>query len=189
MSSPAEHDVTRLLLELSAGGADALSQIMPLVYAELRQIAERSLRRERAGHTLNATALVNEAYLKLVDQQRVQWQNRAHFFAVAARMMRRILVDHARAHQRLKRGGARERLPLDAALEFADEHGPDLCALDEALDRLAQFDPRGGRIVELRFFAGLTIEEAAEVLGASPATVKRDWTAAQAWLRRELEAP
>lgn len=160
-----------------------------MIYEELRALAGAALSRERPDHTLQATALVNEAYLKLVDQTRVRWQNRAHFFAVAARLMRRILVDHARAARAAKRGAGQPALALDehvAAELPGSTPSPDLEALDDALCELARFDPRAAEIVELRFFGGLTIEETAEALGMSPATVKRDWTAAQAWLRTQI---
>lgn len=183
-------DVTRLLLDWSRGDRTALERLMPLVYDELRVLAERTLRHERSGHTLQGTALVHEAYLKLVDQRQVRWQDRAHFFAVAAQLMRRILVDHARRHGAVKRGSGEPRLPLDQA----DAPAPtaplvDWLALDRALDRLAARDDRQARTVELRFFGGLTIEETAEVLQVSPATVKNDWHLARGWLFRELQSP
>ena len=161
---------------------------MPLVYDELRSLADRSLRHERSGHTLSGTALVHEAYLKLVDQRQVRWQDRAHFFAVAAQLMRRILVDHARRHGAHKRGGGEPRLSLDEA-DAPTPAAPlvDWLALDRALDRLAALDERQARTVELRFFGGLTIEETAEVLQVSPATVKNDWSLARGWLYRELQ--
>jgi len=180
-------EVTRLLVEWSDGRADALDALMPLVYDELRRLARSYLGRERAGHTLQPTALVNEAYLRLVDQRSVRWQNRAHFFGIAAQLMRRLLVDHARAANAEKRGGGAPRLELEAA-EHAAAPGPgvDLEELDRALERLARIDPRQSRIVELRYFAGATNEETAEALSIAVATVKRDWTVARAWLRREL---
>ena len=160
---------------------------MPLVYAELRAIARRHLARESPGHTLQSTALVHEAYFKLVDQRSVQWQNRSHFFGIAAQMMRRILVDHARRRHRAKRGGAAPTLSLDNAMAVTEpEAEVDLLALDNVLTSLAAIDPRGARIVELRFFSGLTIDETAEVLGVSSATVKREWSTARAWLYREM---
>ncbi len=186
MSGPQASNVTQLLLEFSAGDQDALNKLMPLVYEELRTLANRALHREHPGHTLNTTALVHEAYLRLVDQHNVQWQHRANFLGVAAQMMRRILVDHARGHAAAKRGGPNGKVALDDAVVAADERGVDLAALDEALSRLAGFDEQQSRVVELRFFGGLTIVEAAEVLGISPATVKREWTVARAWLRREI---
>lgn len=167
--------------------ANAVNDLIPLVYDELRRQAHRYLRRERAGHTLQTTALVNEAYLKLVDQKNVSWESRAHFFAIAANLMRRILIDYARTKHREKRGGAQQDLPLDEALTVSvSESTVDLLALDEVLTRFAQIDEQQARIVELRYFSGLSIEETAEVLKISPATVKRDWTLARAWLHREL---
>ena len=181
-------DVTVLLAELKKGNEDAASKLIPLVYAELRRLAASYMRRERSDHTLQPTALVNEAYLKLVEQRSVNWQSRAHFFGIAAQVMRRILVDHARGHLRDKRGGGQERVPIDEALIFAPEQSSELIKLDEALDRLTQLDPRQGRIVELRFFGGLNVDQTAEMLGISPKTVKRDWSMAKAWLHGELKA-
>jgi RNA polymerase sigma-70 factor, ECF subfamily len=179
-------DVTVLLLELTRGDREAASKLMPLVYNELRRLAGGYMRRERPDHTLQATALVHEAYLKLVKQHSVNWQGRSHFFGIAAQLMRRILIDHARGHLREKRGGAQEVLPLDEALVFSPGQSAELVRLDEALERLAKFDPRQSKIVELRFFAGLSVEETAEFLGISPKTVKRDWSVAKAWLHGEL---
>jgi RNA polymerase sigma factor (TIGR02999 family) len=180
-------EITRMLQEWSGGKQEALDALLPLVYAELRRQASRYLRRERPDHTLQTTALIHEAYMKLVDQREVNWQNRTHFFGIAARMMRRILVDYARERHRAKRGGIAEDLPLEAAaLVVSEERSIDLVALDEALTRLAEFDERQARIVELRYFSGLTIEETAEVLRVSPATVKSDWNVAKAWLRHEI---
>jgi RNA polymerase sigma factor (TIGR02999 family) len=179
-------DVTRLLHDWRSGDATALNQLMPLVYDELKRIAAAYLRRESSGHTLQATALVNEAYLKLVDQTRADWQNRAQFFGVAAQLMRRILVDHVRERQAAKRGSGVERITFDAALDVSQPHDVDLLALDDALSELGRFDPRQSRIVELRYFGGLEINETAEVLGISPATVKREWTSARAWLYNQL---
>jgi RNA polymerase sigma factor (TIGR02999 family) len=179
-------DVTRLLIEWKRGDAAALDRVVPLVYAELRRIASRHLRRERPGHTLQPTALVHEAYLKLVPTPELEWRDRAHFFAVAARVMRQILVDHARAHQAEKRGGAFRRVSIDEVAGPAVATQVGLLALEEALGRLADLDPQQGRVVELRYFGGMTIEETAEVMGVSPATVKREWMMARAWLRREL---
>jgi RNA polymerase sigma-70 factor, ECF subfamily len=159
---------------------------MPIVYNELRRLAESYLRAERPDHTLQATALVHEAYLRLVNQRNVDWKNRAQFFGMAASMMRRILVNHAEAHHAAKRGGDAQKLSVDEAISFFEEQDLDLLALNEALERLAQMDPRQSEIVELRFFGGLTIEEVAEVLDASPATIKRDWAMAKSWLLREL---
>jgi RNA polymerase sigma factor (TIGR02999 family) len=184
--APAPQNVTQLLVDWSNGDEQALEKLMPVVYDYLRRQAARYLRRERAGHTLQTTALVNEAYLRLVDQQNVRWQNRAHFFAIAAQAMRRILVDHARVRQAAKRGGDGVRVTLDEAVAPSDERDLDIVALDEALTRLAAFDPRQARIVELRFFGGLSVEETAEVLSVSAGTVKGDWSIAKAWLRREL---
>jgi len=177
--------VTQLLLDWRNGDQAALDQLMPLVYDELHRLAQAYLRRERQGHTLQTSALVNEAYLRLVDQQ-TPWQNRAHFFGIAAQLMRRILVDHARAHQYAKRGGDQQRVSLEAAADVANAEDGDLVALDDALLSLAAIDPKQSRIIELRFFGGLTIEETAEVLGISHATVEREWSLARAWLRREL---
>lgn len=178
--------VTALLSGMAAGDASAAEKLIPIVYEELKRLARRYMRREKANHTLQTTALVHEAYLRLVGQQAVIWQGRSHFFGVAAQMMRRILTDHARRKLRLKRGGSTEALPLDEALVFSPEHSEELVKLDEALDRLAQLDTRQSRVVELRFFAGLSVDEAAESLGVSPKTVKRDWSVAKAWLHAEL---
>jgi len=161
---------------------------MPAVYDELRRQAARYLRREQAGHTLQTTALIHEAYMRLVDQRNVQWQNRAQFFGIAAQMMRRILVDHARTKKRVKRGGSDIKVSLADATMPVEERDLDVIALDEALTRLAEIDEQQSRVVELRFFSGLTVEETAEVMGISPATVKRDWSMAKAWLHRELSA-
>jgi len=160
--------------------------LMPLVYQELRRLARRYLRRENPGHTLQPTALVNEAYLRLIDQNRVRWQNRAHFFGVSAQLMRRILVDIARERQQRNRGGAARQVEFDEALVVSKERGEDLVALDDALKSLAEIDPRKSRVVELRFFGGLSVEETAEVLKVSPETVMRDWKMAKVWLLREL---
>jgi RNA polymerase sigma factor (TIGR02999 family) len=184
---PSETGVTGLLLRWSQGDAEALERLLPLVYDECRRIAARQLRGERREHTLGPTALVHELYLKLVDQRRVSWKNRAQFFGVAAQLMRRILVDYARARHAQKRDGSRTLISLDGALEPQEESRvADVLAIDEALDRLAERDPDQQRIVELRFFAGLTVEETAHVLGRSPRTVKREWRLAKAWLFREL---
>jgi RNA polymerase sigma factor (TIGR02999 family) len=179
--------VTQLLVDWNNGDQAALGKLMPVVYDELRRLAGNYLRRERVGHTLQPTALVNEAYMKLVDQRHARWQNRAQFFGVAAQLMRRILVDHARVRQAQKRGGSdQQQLSLSHADRIAKKPDIDLLALHEALNDLAAIDEQHARIVELRFFGGLTIEETAEVLGISHATVERDWTLARAWLRREL---
>ena len=179
-------DVTRLLVKLSSGDRSAIDHLMPLVYDELRRIAGAHLRRERPGHTLQSTALVHEAYLKLIDQRDVAWQNRAHFFGLASQMIRRILVDHARGHHAAKRGAGAPRLSLDEAIGVAGARDLDVIALDDSLHALARIDPDQSRLVELRFFGGLTIEETSEVMGVSPATVSREWNAARAWLFREL---
>jgi RNA polymerase sigma factor (TIGR02999 family) len=184
MASP--HDVTALLADWSRGDRSALSQLLPLVYAELRRIAARQLSRERTGHTLQPTALVHEVYLRLVDQRQVDWQDRAHFFGVAARIMRRILVDHARRHSAGKRGDGVRCVSVDDAREVPASNEMPILALDHALDRLETVDPGLARIVELRAFGGLTIEEAAHVLKVSPSTAKRGWRTAKAWLHREL---
>lgn len=178
------NDITRLLLELGPDNPDAADRLVPLLYTELRALAQRHMRAERAGHTLQPTALVHEAFLRLVDQNRAQWQNRAHFLAVAARTMRRILVDHARRHGARKRdGGQRVTLHGDIALEAP---AVDVLELDAALERLREVDERAQRVVELRFFGGLDVPGTAAVLGVSPATVKRDWRFARAWLAREM---
>lgn len=180
--------VTQLLVDWSNGDQKALDKLMPLVYSELRRLASNYLRRERAGHTLQPTALVNEAYLKLIDQRHAKWQNRAQFFGVSAQLMRRILVDHARQHQAAKRGGSdQQRLSITSAERLVKRPELDLLALHEALEELATLDPQQERIVELRFFGGLSIEETAEVLGIGHATVERDWKMARAWLRRKLD--
>jgi RNA polymerase sigma factor (TIGR02999 family) len=179
--------ITQLLERWSNGDAGVLDDLMPLVYTELRRQAAGYLRRERPNHTLQPTALINEAYLKLIDQRDVKWQNRAHFFALAAQAMRRILVDYARERKREKRGGAAENLPLDEALTIvSQEKSVDLVALDEALSELATFDERQARVVELRYFSGLSIDETAEVLNVSNVTVRRDWSLAKAWLHQEI---
>ncbi|MFN2509979.1 MAG: sigma-70 family RNA polymerase sigma factor [Pyrinomonadaceae bacterium] len=179
-------NITHLLNEWSYGDPQALERVTPLVYEELRRQAARYLRRERPGHTLQTSGLINEAYLRLVDAQDVHWQSRAHFFAIAANLMRRILVEHARRRDADKRGGSQIRVPLHDALPVAAETDVDLLAIDEALDRLAAIDPRQARVVELRFFSGLSVEETAAALDVSPKTVKRDWSVARAWLRREI---
>lgn len=186
MTSPSAHDVTRLLADLQQGRGDASEQLIPLVYAELHQLAMHYMRGERSDHTLQPTALVHEAYLRLVDQRAVSWQNRAHFFGIAAQSMRRILVDHARRKRAAKREGG-ERITLDESVAEAPERSLDLMALEDALAKLAALDPRQVKVVELRFFGGLDIEQTAEALGMSPATVKRDWTFARAFLQREMD--
>src|SRR3954466_1992436 len=186
MKTQTQADVTKLLVNWTNGDKKALEALMPLVYGELHRLARRYLRRERSDHTLQSTALVHEAYMRMVDQKGVQWQNRAHFFAVAAQIIRRILVDHARTHNAEKRGGGACKLALDEAIGVSQKRDLNLVALDDAINGLAEMDPQQGRIVELRFFGGLSIEETAEVLGISPATVKRDWAVAKAWLYRDL---
>jgi RNA polymerase sigma factor (TIGR02999 family) len=181
-----DQGVTGLLQAWGGGDAAALDQLVPLVYAELRRQAQRYLSRESPGHTLQTTALVHEAYLRLVDQRDARWQNRAQFFGVAAQLMRRILVDYARRHQAAKRGGSAIQVPYEEGAVAAAGSEVDLVALDDALTRLAARDPQQARVVELRYFTGLGIEETAEALGISPATVKRDWAMARAWLKREL---
>jgi RNA polymerase sigma factor (TIGR02999 family) len=179
-------EVTRMLIDWSGGDRQAPEKLMPLVYEELRQLARQYLQRERPDHTLQATGLVHEAYLRLVDQSTTTWQNRAHFFGVAAQVMRRILVDYARSHRAEKRGGGWDKLAFDEALAPSAERSIDLVALDDALKDLLALDPRQSQIVELRFFGGLTNEEVGEVLDVSPRTVKREWRMAKAWLRREI---
>ena len=186
VSAPPRQEVTQVLVDWNKGDQNAPDRLMPLVYEELRKLARNYLQRERSDHTLQATGLVHEAYLRLVDQSSMSWQNRAHFFAVAAQVMRRILVDHARSHRAEKRGGEREKIEFDEALAPSDEKAVDLIALDDALQDLGKLDPRQSRIVELRFFGGLTNEEIGEVLEISPRTIKREWRLAKAWLRREI---
>jgi RNA polymerase sigma factor (TIGR02999 family) len=185
MATP-QQGVTGLLQAWGGGDHAALDQLVPIVYEELHRQAQRYLQRENPGHTLQTTALVHEAYLRLVDQRQARWQNRAQFFGIAAQLMRRILVDHARRHQAAKRGGSAIQVPLDEGGVPAVESDVDLVALDDALTRLARLDPQQARVVELRYFTGLGIEETAVALGISPATVKREWAMARAWLRREL---
>jgi RNA polymerase sigma factor (TIGR02999 family) len=182
----AREDVTQVLEKLRNGDRRAADELLPLVYDEFRALARHYLAQERMNHTLQPTALVHEAYMKLVDQTRVDWQGKSHFFAVAAQAMRRILVDHARSRQREKRGGGRARVVLDEAVALSPQKDEDVLALDEALERLAQLDPRQAKVVELRFFGGLNVEEVAEALGVSKRTVEGDWTFARAWLSREL---
>jgi RNA polymerase sigma factor (TIGR02999 family) len=187
MSGQPDRDVTALLMSCRAGDEEALRLLTPLVYNELHHLAERYMRGEHAGHTLQTTALVNEAYIKLVDSRRVQWQNRAHFFAIAAQLMRRILVDFARHRRYQKRGGDWRKVTLAEGLDVAANVDADLVAVDEALQELSKLDPRKAQVVELRFFGGLTLEETAEALKVSTDTVGRDWRAAKAWLTRELK--
>jgi RNA polymerase sigma factor (TIGR02999 family) len=179
-------EVTQLLLSWNRGDQDAIHQLIPLVEAELRRLARRSMRRERDNHTLQTSALINEAYLRLVDQEKVEWQNRAHFFAVAAQIMRHILIDHARSYQSAKRGGGTQKFTLDEVAELSEHRASEFIVLDDALLDLAVADPLKSRIVELRFFGGLSIEEAAEVLDISPTTISREWRAARAWLLRAM---
>src|SRR5438045_5647083 len=183
-SSPQE--VTQLLVDWSNGNQAALDKLMPLVYEELHRLAHRYMNQERPGHTLQTSALVNEAFVKLVDQRDVQWQNRAHFFGIAAQLMRRILVDYARSRNYLKRGGGALQVSLDETLIVSEERAAEVLALDDVLKGLAEFDIRKSNIVELRFFVGLSIDETAEVLGVSPGTVMRDWTLAKAWLKKQM---
>ncbi len=185
--NPTTEDVTVLLAQLTKGNEEAGSKLIPLVYSELRRLAGGYMRRERSDHTLQPTALVHEAYLRLVGQRAVDWQSRSHFFGIAAQVMRRILVDHARGHLRDKRGGGQKPVPIDEAFVFAPEQAQELVKLDQALERLTQLDPRQGKIVELRFFGGLTVEQTADLLSISPKTVKRDWSVAKAWLHGELK--
>jgi RNA polymerase sigma factor (TIGR02999 family) len=188
MASGSAPDVTRLLAQWSSGDQVALEQLLPLVYGELRRLASAYLRRERSNHTLQSTALVHEAFMRMVHQQDVQWKNRAHFFAIASQMIRRILVDYARSQHAEKRGSGAVKLALDEAMAVpqAPATDVDLLGLNDALDRLAALDERQSRIVELRFFAGLSIEETAEVMSLSPASIKREWQTARAWLFREM---
>jgi RNA polymerase sigma factor (TIGR02999 family) len=185
-NSDAPKEVTQLLVRWSSGDNAALDALTPLVYDELRRLARAYLRHERPGHTLESTALVHEAYMRLIDQREVQWHSRNQFFALAASLIRRILVDHARARMAAKRGGPAVKLSLDEAMAASEQKDLDLIALNDALKALSDNDEQQGRIVELRYFGGLTIEETAEVIGISPATVKRDWLIAKAFLRREM---
>jgi RNA polymerase sigma factor (TIGR02999 family) len=184
-SGPAVSDVSTLLRAWSSGDPTALERLTPIVYDELHRLARRYMKGERPGHSLQATALVNEAYTRLVDYKRMQWQNRAHFFAVSAQLMRRILVDHARSHN-LKRGAGVQHVSLDRAAVMGGGEDTDLIALDDAMNALARIDPRKVQVVEMRFFGGLSVEETAEVLKVSAVTVKRDWRTARTWLYREL---
>ncbi len=187
MSQTSTQDLTQMLIQLSEGKAQVVDDILPLIYDELRRLAGNYLRRERSDHTLQPTALVHEAYLKLIDQTQVKWQNRAHFFGIAANIMRRILVDYARQHRADKRGGAAEKLPLEEEILIVSEgKSAELLALDEALENLAKIDSQKSKIVELRYFGGLSVEETAEVLGVSEITVKRHWRMAKAWLACQI---
>jgi RNA polymerase sigma factor (TIGR02999 family) len=185
-SSDPTSTISRLIESVRNGDATAAAALTPLLYNELHRLAMHHMRNERPGHTLQATALVNEAYLKLIDNREANWQNRAHFLAIASQAMRRVLIDHARSKRRVKRGGLQQKVSLEDVVIAAEEQSYDLVALDSALDRLAKVDARQSRIVELRFFGGLSVEQTAEVLGISPKTVKRDWAVARAWLHREL---
>ena len=187
MSTTSPHDVTQILRNWDAGDADAAARLMPLVYEELRRLARNYLQRERVDHTLQATALVHEAYIRMVDDERVSWKDRAHFYGIAARLMRRILVDHARAHNAVKRGGLAQKLTLDEARDIPSNGGPtELVALDGALDDFAQTYPRKSEVVELKFFGGLDAKQISEVLQVSEKTVLRDWSFAKLWLCRAL---
>lgn len=181
-------DVTRILARMAAGDSDAMDRLLPLVYDELRELARREMRREREGHTLDATAVVHEAYLRLAELDRISWEGRAHFFGAAATAMRRVLIGYARSRNARKRGSGVVPVPIDDVVVATMERPGDVLALDEALRRLEAVDPRQARVVECRFFAGMSIDETAEVLGISNATVRRDWTVARAWLNRELSA-
>ena len=186
MPIAAQHEVTQLLMAWNEGDQSALERLIPLVHAELHRIARRYMRNERAGHTLQTSALINEAYLRLIDAQQVHWQNRAHFFGIAAQLMRRVLVDFARSRGYKKRGGGALQVSLDETMVITKERGEDLVALDEALSALSELDERKGRVVEMRFFGGLSEKEIAEALAVSPETVRRDWRLAKSWLRRRL---
>jgi RNA polymerase sigma factor (TIGR02999 family) len=186
MTAPSSQEITQLLLAWSDGDQAALEKLTPLVYAELRRLARGYMFGERPGHTLQTTALINEAYLRLIDWKNVRWQGRAHFFGVAAQVMRRILVDFARARHYAKRGGAAQQVSLDEAVTIHEDRGAEIIALDEALNSLAEIDPRKSQIVELRFFGGLSAKETAEALKVSQRTVEREWNSARAWLYREL---
>lgn len=187
MSTPRPHEITELLHRWRSGDTGASDALMPLIYDELRRQARGYMRRERPGHILQTTALINEAYLHLAGQRRIDWRSRAQFFGIAARLMRRVLVDHARSKHQAKRGGpALVVVPIDEAAVFAPEREPALIALDAALSRLGELDPRKSAVVEMRYFGGLTVDEAAEALGVAPITVMRDWSFAKAWLKREV---
>jgi RNA polymerase sigma-70 factor, ECF subfamily len=187
MSEPTAHEITQLLRAWSNGDQTALDRLVPLVYAELHRLARAYMRGEQAGHTLQSTALINEAWVRLIDWKNVEWQNRAHFFGVAAQMMRRILVDFARERGAIRHGGAAKQVALEEAVFVSESRGAEIIALDEALHALAEFDERKSKIVEMRFFGGLGVEETAAVLKLSSRTVKREWNLARAWLYRELK--
>jgi RNA polymerase sigma-70 factor (ECF subfamily) len=186
MTQTETHELTQLLVDWSNGDTAALEKLLPLIDQELRRLAHRYMSRERVGHTLQTTALVNEAFVRLVNRTNVNWQNRAHFFGIAASLMRTILVDHARSHACAKRGGGAFNLELDETMIVSKQKASEVLALDDALNELARLDPQQSRVVELRFFGGLTVEETAEVLHVSPATIKREWSTAKAWLYHEL---
>jgi|SRR5687767_1668211 len=185
--APSTNEVTQLLIAWGNGDETALGQLMPLVYSELHRLAHRHIRKERPGHTLQTSALLNEAFLRLVDQRGVDWQSRAHFFSIAARMMRRILVDYARSRRYAKRGGNAQQVSFDEQLVVSRQVSADVLAIHDALNELATMDERKSKVVELRFFGGLSIDETAEVLGVSPGSVMRDWTLAKAWLRLTIK--
>lgn len=187
MTKPSSEDISQLLKAWGQGDERALDQLMPLVYDELRRRAHRQMAREKAGHTLETTALVNEAYLRLIAGRQVSWQDRAHFFALSARLMRRILVDHARSRDRIKRGGLLQKMPLNEALAAPLRMDDNLVALDEALRALAEVDSRKAQVVEMRFFGGLSVEQTSEALGVSVSTIMSDWRMAKVWLLRELQ--
>ena len=186
MKMPPPKEVTQLLLDWNNGDKAALDKLVPLVYKEMKRLAAHYMRRERPGQTIQTTALVNEAYIRLVDYKRMRWQDRSHFFAVAAQVMRRILVERARSRHQAKRGGGAQKVSLDETAMLSDERSEELLALDDALMRLEALDPRKSRIIELRFFGGLNIEETAEVIGLSPTTIQREWRSARAWLYRVI---
>ena len=186
MKTPPRHEITQLLAEWSGGNQSALDELYPLVYDELHRLARRYMNRERKGHTLQTTALINEAYVRLVDQKNVHWANRSHFFAISAQIMRRILIDHARRHAYAKRGGGAQQVSLEEAATVARDQGKELLRLDEAIKSLSEMDPRRGQVVELRYFGGLNNEEIAGVLNVSENTVTRDWNMARAWLYQQL---
>lgn len=186
MSTPSTNEITERLIAWGAGDRASLDQLLPIVYQELRRIAGNYLRRENTGHTLQPTALVHEAWLRLIDQTRVNWRNRAQFFGVAAQLMRRILVDHAKTKHREKRGGDAVKFSLDDVINLSQERAADLLALDDALDGLARIDGRKSRVVELRYFGGFSVEETAQILEVSPETVMRDWKMAKAWLYQQI---
>jgi RNA polymerase sigma factor (TIGR02999 family) len=187
MSNHETHDITQMLIELTDGNSEVVNQILPHIYDELRRLAGSYLRRERTDHTLQPTALVHEAYMKLIDQKQVRWQNRAHFFGIAAQVMRRILMDHARKHKADKRGGEADKLPLEEGILVVSQgKSAELVALDDALNELAEIDPQKAKIVELRYFGGLSIEETAEVMGVSVPTINRQWRMAKAWLYGQI---